>query len=88
MTSNKKFTFDCLEIAKNFSFFIFCAHGKHWSIVNKAQFNPQSLRENQTNGYRAENIDFFHRGKRQESSTFVYIDFYTLLIMYCYVEQC
>jgi len=32
--------------------------------------------------------DFFHRWKLQEKSTFVYIDFYTLLIMYCYAKSC
>jgi len=32
--------------------------------------------------------DFFHRWKLQEKSTFVYIDFYTLLKMYCYAKQC
>jgi len=29
-----------------------------------------------------------HRSKRQEKSTFVYIDFFTLLLMYCYAKQC
>jgi len=46
-----------------------------------------SLGENKT-GYRAENIDFFHRWKLQEKSTFLYIDFYTLVIIYCYPKQC
>jgi len=32
--------------------------------------------------------DFFHRLKLQEKSTFVYIEFFTLLTMYCYAKQC
>jgi len=38
-----------------------------------------SLGENKT-GYRAQNF-FFHRWKLKETSTFLYIDFYTILIM-------
>jgi len=30
---------------------------------------------------------FFHRWKLQEKSTFVYIDLFTLLRMYCYAKQ-
>jgi len=32
--------------------------------------------------------DFFPQMKRQEKSTFVYIEFCTFLIMYCYAKQC
>jgi len=31
---------------------------------------------------------FFHRWKLQEKSTFVYIDCFTLLIMYCCAKRC
>jgi len=31
--------------------------------------------------------DFFHRWKLQKKSTFVYIDFFTLLIMHNYAKQ-
>jgi len=54
---------------------------------SKAQFNTLRLGENNS-GYRAENVDFFHRWKLQENSAFVYIDFYTLLKMYYYAKQC
>jgi len=57
-------------------------------LQNKSQFNLQSLGENKTDGYRAENIDCFHRRKLQEKSTFVYINFCTPLIMYCCAKQC
>jgi len=33
MTSSKKFSFNFLKIAENFSFFIFCIHNKQWSIA-------------------------------------------------------
>ena len=57
----------------------FCTQNKHRWIASKAQFNKQNLGEIKADGYRAENR-FFQRWKLQEKSTFVYIDFYTLLI--------
>jgi len=44
---------------------------------SKSQFNTLSLEENKTDVHRV-----------QEKSTFVYIDIYTLLIMYYYGKQC
>jgi len=32
--------------------------------------------------------DYFHGWKLPEKSTFVYIDFQTLLAMYCYAKHC
>jgi len=56
-------------------------------LQSKAQNNLQSLGENKT-GYRTENIDYFPQTKTSIKSTFVYTDFYTLLIMHCYAKQC